>query len=278
MGPSDDNVPAAPGHRGAATSAPPGRFCGWMRLIPALGLIFWLPVTAIAAPIAVRRAEYRVSWNGVPAGAATIEVRRDEQAGEPVYRVEAAVRTSWLVDLLWRLRAHAKSSFTSDDLTPLGFRYDREENRKHSVTDVSFSRSVPLATGVYQRGSDTKVLDVREAGLVDPITAGFRALTQPVQVGDLLHYEVFTGEARYRVELAVTGEDTIAVAGGTYRAWRIDPRIWKIGSGVDKRLRRATLWVSTDPTHVLLRVRSEVFIGAVNCDLVHFQGAASEPS
>jgi hypothetical protein len=239
-----------------------------------LGSVLSVPVPTTATPIAIGRVEYRVSWNGIPAAAATIEVKRGEQAGEPVYRVEAAMRTSRLVDLLWRRGARAASSFTSADLVPLGFQYDREENSKHSVTDVSFSRSAPQATGVYRRGSDTKVLDVQAPGLLDPITAIFRALAQPIKVGDLLHYEVFTGEARYRVELAITGEDTVAVAGGTYRAWRVDPRVWKLGTGVDKRLRHATLWVSKDPTHVLLRLQSEVFIGVVNCDLVDVQGVA----
>jgi hypothetical protein len=84
---------------------------------------------------------------------------------------------------------------------------------------------------------------------------------------------VFTGEARYRVELAVTGEDMVSVAGGSYRAWRIEPRVWKNGTGVDSRLRHATLWISEDPAHILLRIRSEGFIGAVNCDLLHLQTA-----
>ena len=40
----------------------------------------------------------------------------------------------------------------------------------------------------------------------------FQVLTQPVRIGDLLRDEIFTGEARYRVELAVTGEDVVSVA------------------------------------------------------------------
>jgi hypothetical protein len=247
----------------------------WLLLI---SLIVSVPAPATGAAIMTGRAEYRLSWNGIPAGAATIEVRRDERAGELVYRVEAAARTSSLVDLLYRLRAHAASSFTSDDMAPLGFRYDREENSRHSVTDVTFKPFGPEATGIFHRGSETKILDAQEPGLLDPITAVFQALAQPVRIGDVMHYEIFTGEARYRVELAVTGEDMVSVAGGTHRAWRIEPRVWKIGTGVDTRLRHATLWVSEDPTHILLRIRSEVFIGAVNCDLLRLQTAEARSS
>src|SRR5258706_541862 len=72
---------------------------------------------------------------------------------------------------------------------------------------------------------------------------------------------------RYRVEWVTSGEETITVTAGTFPAWRVEPRVWKIGTGVDQRLRRATLWVSQEPVRTLLRIRSEVFIGAVNCDL-----------
>ena len=82
-----------------------------------------------------------------------------------------------------------------------------------------------------------------------------------------------TGEARYRVELTVVGEDTITVAPGRFRAWRVNPDVWKIGSGRDRRLRRATVWVAEDSTRLPLRIRSEVFIGAVDCDLIRFQAA-----
>lgn len=222
---------------------------------------------ASAASLSTGQAEYGVSWNGIPAGGATVAVRADEQGGQPVYRVEAAARTNWFADLLWHFRGHAASSFTSDKLVPLGYRYDREENNKHIVTDVTFNQSDGV-TGTRYRGKDAQVIELQDPGLLDPITAIFRALVQPVHLGEVMRSEVFTGEARYRVEITVTGEDTVTVTAGTYRAWRMEPRVWKIGSGVDSRLRRATLWVAQEAPQIPVRIRSEVFIGAVNCDLL----------
>lgn len=236
------------------------------------------PHAAAATTLAVGEAEYGVSWNGIPAAAASIVVRREQRAGRSIYRVEALARTNWLVDLLWHFRAHAMSSFTSDNLAPLGYRYDREENSKHIITDVIFDYTVPSATGISYSGREKKVIGLEEPEVLDPITAVFQALAQPVHVGDVLPYQVFTGEARYRLELTVAGEDVVTVAAGTYRAWRIEPRIWKIGSGADTRLRHATIWVSDDATHLPVRIRSEVFIGAVNCDLVRLQSPAAKAS
>jgi hypothetical protein len=236
------------------------------------------PAVALSAPLPTGQMDYRVSWNGISAGSATVEVTRAEQDRASIYRVDAAIQTSWLVDLLWRLRAHALSSFTADQLAPLGFRYDRDVNREHSITDITFEPSGQEAEGRHYRGGEIKVVDVHDAGVLDPVTAIFRALTEPFRNGDTLRYEVFTGEARYRVELHVEGEDLISIAAGTYRAWRVVPRIWKLGSGLDQRLRDATIWVSQQPVRTVLRIRSDVFIGAVNCDLQRLPAPADQPS
>jgi len=36
----------------------------------------------------------------------------------------------------------------------------------------------------------------------------------------------------------------------------------------DERLRDATIWVTGDAEHVLLRIRSEMFVGAITLDLL----------
>jgi hypothetical protein len=216
--------------------------------------------------------DYRLSWNGIPAAYTTVNVTRDEQGRGPLYRVEAIASTGWLVDLLWSLRARVGARFT-DRLAPLGFRYDREVNKERSLTDVSFDP--PRATGThYGPRGETRVLAVSAPDLLDPITAIFRALSHAVHVGETLQYDVFTGEARYRVWLTVSGEERVTVHAGTFMAWRMEPEVWKIGSGKDQRLRRATIWVSQGPVRTLLRIRSEVFIGAVTCDLLRFEEQA----
>jgi uncharacterized protein YaaQ len=237
-------------------------------LIVALCLVaVCLPNVLQASPVVTGRLDYRLSWNGIPAAHATVNIDEDETGPEPRYRVEATAQTGWLVDLLWSLRARVTSIFTGDDLTPQGFRYDREVNHEHSLTEVTFGASSLATTGKHYHGGHTTVLDVQDAHVLDPITTIFRALAQSVQVGDTMQYEVFTGEARYRVELSVAGEETITVPAGTFKTWRVEPQVWKIGTGLDRRLRRATVWVSQAPVRAVVRIRSEVFIGAVNCDL-----------
>jgi len=238
-----------------------------MRALFALALVLLTPAWALPGPLATGRLNYTLSWNGIPAARATVDVSLIEQQPEPLYHVDAVAQTSWLVDLLWQLRAYAGASFSTVGPEPLGFRYDRKINEERSITQIEFDPTQTRAVGTLDRRGQKRVVDVHEPNVLDPITAIFHALSQPVHVGETLKYEVFTGEARYRVELEVKGEGPITVAAGTYSAWEVEPRVWKVGKGLDRRLKGATIWVSEEPVRTILRIRSEVFIGAVNCDL-----------
>lgn len=235
-----------------------------MRSRVAFFLVALLPALTAAVPVGTY--EYRLSWNGLPAAEAVVAVSRGEREGAP-YRVEAQARTNWFVDFLWSLRARVAAGFTPGELEPLGFRYDRRIRGELWVTDVVFGTPVGGATGTLRRRGEARVTSTDDGGVVDPVTAIFRALSAPLTLGERRRYEVFTGESSYRIELHVVAEERVDVAGRDYDAWRIDPRVWKIGQGLEPRLRGATIWVSKGPRQTILRVRSEVYIGAVTCDL-----------
>jgi hypothetical protein len=54
---------------------------------------------------------------------------------------------------------------------------------------------------------------------------------------------------------------------------RVIPEVWKIGRAAElgRRLQQATIWVADDTLRTRLRIRSEVFIGAVTLDLVKIE-------
>ena len=216
-----------------------------------------------------RRFEYRVAWNGIPAAGATVAVTRGELIGRPSVEVEASARTNAFVDIFWPFRGTAKTTFLADGVEPLRFVYERSMAGTKYLTTIDFDAD-DVARSVSVKGSKRREQAVDEAGILDPITAVFRARLSGARAGDQLQYEIFTGESRYRVRLSVVGTDVIEVPAGRFAALRVIPEVWKIGRAAkpDKRLQRATIWVADDADRTLLRIRSEIFIGAVTLDLV----------
>ncbi|MEO8601524.1 MAG: DUF3108 domain-containing protein [bacterium] len=253
------------------TTNPPDRPTRSAALLLAAAILLFGPACGHADPLAQpRRLEYRVAWNGIPAAAATVAVTGLDLAGHPGIEVEASARTNAVVDLFWSFRGTATATFLADGVEPLRFIYERTMAGTPYLTSVDFADHQGGARSVSLKGHKRRELALDETGLLDPITAVFRARLSGAKPGDRLRYEIFTGEARYRIQLTVGDAETIDVPAGRFAALRVIPEVWKIGGSaeLDQRLRQATIWVAADADRTLLRIRSEVFIGAVTLDLV----------
>ncbi len=222
--------------------------------------------------------QYRLAWNGFSAARATIRVIPDRLGGFASYTVETTAKTNRFVDLFYSFRGRARVIFLARNQVPVQFYYDRQIRGVRSRTVVDFDLRQGRAKSRYVKGGVTKKqLDLPSSNLFDPISAIFHARRGPSHIGSHSGYDIFTGESRYRVELTVVGRDTIEVPAGTFAALRITPSVMKVFDDrrpPDPRLRQATIWVSDDPEHILLQIRSEIFIGAITLDLVSHETAS----
>jgi hypothetical protein len=246
-----------------------GRSRRWLCVAALLSIFVGARPLAAAALDVPRHLAYRVAWNGIPAAHATIDVTPGQDAGSPAYTIAARAFTNWFVDLLWPYRGDARTTLLAEPVVPLSFHYERLVNRKPTQTWIDFAPTPERARSGYIKPTRRReeVIDAR--GMTDPITAGFHALTVDARVGDVLSYRVFTGETHYRVRLTIRGEETVEVPAGRFEALRVEPEVIVVEDGErpDENMRRATIWVTREPVRTLLRIRSEVFIGAVTLDL-----------
>lgn len=234
-----------------------------------------LATIAYASPgDASRRLQYRVAWNGIPAAGAVVTITPGEVTGRESLLVEAAARTNAFVSLFWSFTGKVSATMLADGPTPLHFDYRREMAGKPYSTTIDFDRT--QAHSVYVHGDRRRESEIAGADLIDPVTAVFRARRSEAGPGDSLVYDVWTGEVRYRVRLDIEDSETIDVPAGRFAALKIVPQLWQMEGqpAPDTRLRRATIWVSDDPAHLVLRIRSRIFVGAVTLDLVEFDPGA----
>jgi hypothetical protein len=239
-----------------------------VRLLTAvLALLVTLGRPAGPAGAVEQAFEYRVSWNGIPAARATVQLRESGAGTPPTTEMRADIRTNRVVDLFWSLRAQSWGRVDSTSLRPQHFEYDRRINGTREFTTVEVEPDGQL-TGRYARPGRVRLIEVRNPEVLDPIAAILQVLRDPPLDGHTRKYEVFTGEARYRIELRRDGSDVIKVPAGRFVAARLEPVIWRLEKKErDKRVRHLLLWMTEAAPHILLRIRSEVFIGAVYCDL-----------
>jgi hypothetical protein len=209
---------------------------------------------------------YQASWIGIPAAGGRVVLRRDDPA---LLSAEIWVSTNLLTDKLYKMRDYLREDFTAASLKPTEMNILQNEGRRHDVFHVTFDHHDHVVTLLKHgpRGQQTrKFLSYNPSG---PVSGAMMALSQPLEPGDSLSFDAFSGTTRYVFELKVIRRERIGTPLGEFDAFRIVPSITYLSDGkINDKVHDATLWVSADARRLPLRVESAVFIGSIRIDLV----------
>ncbi len=211
--------------------------------------------------------EYRVSWQGI--GAAKVKVYVEKLDGE--YHVSATARTNRYIDVFYKLRYRASGIFSSD-MTPKRMEIDQRENSRTKQDKVAFLPNGNIHAVRWKRGKleTDEVFDPQNFTL-EPFSAGFLARSLPWELGQTRHFDTFSGKSRYLISLTAEDRTEMNVNGETRPVWVVVPKVIKLTSGDGKsKLREARIYVTADERREILLIKSDVFIGSVNTQLVSF--------
>jgi len=231
--------------------------------------------------------EYSVDWQGIPVGRASISVKNSvlpvaDNPQQDCFVVTAKANSGRVISLFYNLKHKSVSTFRADKLSPLSFYSIQTENSKSKSRQVRFDNDGEIHAELWKQGKDTpeEVIDFRsENTTFDPITAAFLARSLPVHLNEDFTFDVFNGKHRFLITLRVLRKEMVDVAGGQREAFVVVPTVKKLtDSEGEKRLRQATLWISTDPSREVLKIKSEVYIGSVNAELERFIPEPSLPA
>jgi hypothetical protein len=95
------------------------------------------------------------------------------------------------------------------------------------------------------------------------------ALSQPLEVGKDMTFDVFSGRSRYVIRMAVVGRDRLSTPLGDLDAMRVVPTVLYLSDGDQRKTaRETTLWVSADGRRLPLRIEVTAFVGKLRADLI----------
>jgi hypothetical protein len=219
--------------------------------------------------------DYEVSWQGIPVGAATVRVGTTHRDGKKMLDVEATARSGGIVSLFYKLRHRSESIFSAQELKPVAFLSQQTENSRFTNLAITFSPNGLISAKVTKGKLDTEgnteeVSFKSENATFDPISAAFLARSLPMDPAHDVSLDVFNGRDRYLITLHAVGRERINVEGKAYDTFKIEPSVQKLtDTEGEKRVRKVYLWLSTDRREVL-KVESNVRLGAVSAKLVRF--------
>jgi hypothetical protein len=219
---------------------------------------------------------YDVSWEGIPAAKATVQVRR---VGEE-YRLTATAKTVHFVDLFYKLRYHAEGVMSAADLSPLSMDIDQQENSRIKNTRVRFSKDGGISSVLEKNNHERPLVLKFKPGnfTLEPFSASVLARSLEWRPGMARDFDTFDGKSRYLVTLTCVKEEQIEVGGQQRKVWIIKPKVYNLNKGVPaEKLRSSEIMVSADEQREVLSIESEVFIGSVTTRLEKYVPERGRP-
>lgn len=223
---------------------------------------------------------YKFAWNGIPSAESRIVVSVENEGTRPHYRFKGTARTSKLVDIFWKFRAHVVA--VVDALTGRAKKIDVDErqNRRLKKTETVFDYESSEAHYTrWKKGKLKQKTICLDGNTIDPICLGLIICQQPLKVGDSAAFTVLVGDDPYALEYTVTARDRVSAADRIFDALRIEPRFHKIEDEKEDKppkVRQMTLWLSESEPRIPLRMRSRTFVGYVTGELVQRTPAGAE--
>jgi hypothetical protein len=224
------------------------------------------------------RLRYRVSWLGIPAADADVRLHRDHADGDG-WTAEVWIRTNKLTDALFRMRDYMREDFSSTSLASRDIYIRQHEKRRRAEYRVTFDHRAGVVTAVKRGRRGVVTRRFTGGNPWGPFSGAMMALSQPLEIGRTLRFDVFSGNNRYVFDFKVTGRQHLSTPVGEFDAFRIEPSVVYLTDGkMREQARESTIWISDDGRSTPLRMESSVFIGKIRIDLVQLQdGALSLP-
>lgn len=215
---------------------------------------------------------YEVSWEGIPAAQATISI--DKEPG--MFRVNATARTYSGIDVFYRLRYQADGLLSDKKLTPIRTVLNKKENRRVRLVAMSYLDTGEILTVREKRDigkeEPPEVTSFRPNNfMLEPFSAALLARSLEWEPGVTREFDTFNGKSRYLITLKCVEKTIITFNEQPREVFVVVPSVKNLTSpNSNGKLRQARIYVSADDKQEILKIVSDVFIGAVTTKMESF--------
>ncbi len=217
---------------------------------------------------------YEFGWKGIPAADAIVKIRSADCAG-PCYKGVIDLQGKKYLDMFWTVRDRFEVVCSKLDYKPRRFTFFQREGAFQLDTEIVLDKPMGLLRSSRVRLDRPKRLANKVAPSATtycPLSALLYMRSRPLNVGDEESIPVFDGKRTHTLYWKVTSREKIKVPVGEFDAVRVDPKIirsdYKDKESKVEKVKKIILWLSNDPSHTILRIESEAFVGSIYAELV----------
>ncbi len=226
---------------------------------------FMLP--AAAAPFSVpERLNYDLTWAGVKAGEASLEVTGE---GGEIKITSVAKSAKWL-SLFYTVDDRVESRVVKDQSArvvgqPVNYRLNLREGRHRKNKELIFDRHVSKVTYIDYLDKERKEFDIPPYTF-DAVSSFYYLRTLPLEVGKSVYITIFDSKKVWKVEVQVLRRERVEVPAGVFDTLVVKPLMKS--EGIFFRKGDIYIWLTEDERRVPVMVKTKVKVGSVKASLV----------
>jgi hypothetical protein len=212
--------------------------------------------------------EYRLHYGPINAGYASLEIGKNPIIidGRKTMNIKVSARSSRMIDVLVnKIRDDYETYLDEEAMAPLKYTKTVEEG-KYKDSDFALFKPEEGKVSAKKGSADG------DPYLQDLVSVYYWTRLWDVtnaKIGDVYPTIFYLDGKIYNYHLNFLGRDIIDTDLGKFRCLKVRPLVKK--GSLFKSEDALTIWVSDDDNHVVLKVESEIMIGAVAMTLTGFE-------
>jgi len=216
--------------------------------------------------------EFSVQYGLVTAGRATmsIDAAIRQREGRPTYHLVTSARSSKVFAKVFDVNDRVESYLDTLELHSVRFEKHLREGRYVHDLWVVFDQEKHTASIDGKRRCD--VLE----HVQDVLSSFYYIRTLELSVGQSIFIPNHDNGKNYAMEVKVHRRERVSVDAGTFDCLVLEPVL--LGEAVFKQKGRLEVWVTDDPVHMPVLMKSQVLVGAIAAVLAEFRLGDGSPA
>lgn len=183
------------------------------------------------------------------------------------YHGRLVARSTGITDKIYKVKDVYDCIFDPDTLLPLKSIRDIREGRYAKFNEVWYDHRKNEVNSFLSGRKDVP------PGIMDMVTTFFyirNVRYDTLQEGEIIKINTFFDDELFPFDMKYSGRESIKTRMGTFDCIKLIPFVepGRIFNSEDDM----TIWLSNDRNRVPIRVRFDLIVGSLKCDLIEFSG------
>jgi hypothetical protein len=209
---------------------------------------------------------YDLTWTGIKAGTATLEIIQNSATMQIVSTAKSADWISFFYTVNDRVESVLRSPQPPSLIgQPQSYRMKIREGRHRRDREVVFDLGGRSALYIDHLRGEKKSIPLHDT-VFDPLSSFYYVRTMKLEVGRSVFVDILDNKKLWNVEVLVLGKEKIRTKLGSFDTIVIKPLMKS--EGIFNRKGDILIWLTDDERRLPVMMRTKVVVGSVTATLV----------